>query len=106
MEIDPKCLTLSITATAIAIAEGKTDEQIALLSATFMQLADSLSVLLAAKALNEAQKAKCAQLAAENQAQIGAAQTAAAQTGTANAPADTPITPSKTQTPPPDNTRK
>lgn len=50
--IDPCSLNMTISALACAIAEGKSDSEINLLSAFFSQLGDSLETISAAKELN------------------------------------------------------
>lgn len=47
----PNTLAASITAIAVAIAEGKTPEELDLLSAIFMQLADTLATISAQKTI-------------------------------------------------------
>lgn len=47
---------LAISALACAIAKGKTTEQLALLSALFVQLGDSLATIATVDAANEAKK--------------------------------------------------
>ena len=55
---DPNTLTTTVTAIGIAIAEGKTAEEIAVLSAAFMQLSDVLNTISAQRALIEAKYPK------------------------------------------------
>lgn len=46
-------LVLAVTGIGIGLAEGKTNEEIALLSAVFMQLADVLGVIAANNEYND-----------------------------------------------------
>lgn len=50
--MDPCALNISISALACAIADGKNDEQINLLSAFFTQLGDSLATISIARSCN------------------------------------------------------
>lgn len=48
---------MSVTAVACCISEGKTPEEIALISSVFMQLGDTLSTIAARQALCESLEA-------------------------------------------------
>ncbi|MGN0522779.1 MAG: DUF6774 domain-containing protein [Eubacterium sp.] len=51
--MDPCALNVTVSGLACAISQGKSDEEIALLSAFFVQLGDSMATILAAKACND-----------------------------------------------------
>ena len=51
----PDTLPAAVGALAAAIAEGRSDDELALLSALFVQLGDSLTTILAARACERRQ---------------------------------------------------
>ena len=52
----PDSLPAAIGALAAAIAQGLSDDEVALMSALFVQLGDSLTTILASRALEEKYK--------------------------------------------------
>lgn len=53
------CPAASVTALAIAIAEGRSAEETELLASMFVQLGETLGTITAARALNEKRYGKC-----------------------------------------------
>ena len=53
---DPIALAASVTALAIAVADGKGSDELSVMGAVFTQLGDTLTTISIQKGLNEAQK--------------------------------------------------
>ena len=53
---DPIALAASVTALAIAIADGKDPDELSVMGAVFTQLGDTLTTISIQKGLNEAKK--------------------------------------------------
>lgn len=54
--ICPENLAALVTAAAISLSQGKSAEEVELLSSVLIQLADTLATIAAGRALSEAQK--------------------------------------------------
>lgn len=49
--IDPEALAMLVATTAVAMAEGKSDEEAALIASILMQIADTMTTIIAARGL-------------------------------------------------------